>query len=130
MLQLKQLRHSNGQPVAVLYCSPEVQQLLQGQTAGKRQFGGGTSRSTGFGSDGVRGQTGATEAYSSISSSGVPEPSVLAQFRQLQGPVVCFNLMRPDGSWVGHKEVGKLAAIHGICLRTGKHYSTWYHLIP
>lgn len=50
----------------------------------------------------------------------VPDAGVMARFRELQGPVVCFNLVRPDGSWVGHKEVGKLAAIHRICLRTGR----------
>ncbi|CAI5928871.1 unnamed protein product [Closterium sp. NIES-64] len=36
-----------------------------------------------------------------------------------QGGVVAFNLKRSDGSWVGHKEVEKLAAIHSIHLRTG-----------
>jgi molybdenum cofactor sulfurtransferase len=43
----------------------------------------------------------------------------MQRFKALQGPVVTFNLQRPDGSWVGHKEVSKLAAIHNICLRTG-----------
>jgi hypothetical protein len=28
--------------------------------------------------------------------------------------------LRADGSWVGHREVAKLALIHGICLRTGE----------
>ncbi|GJR66145.1 molybdenum cofactor sulfurase isoform X1 [Tanacetum coccineum] len=35
------------------------------------------------------------------------------------GPVVSFNLKRPDGSWVGHREVEKLASLSGIQLRTG-----------
>ncbi|XP_071725755.1 molybdenum cofactor sulfurase isoform X2 [Rutidosis leptorrhynchoides] len=35
------------------------------------------------------------------------------------GPVVTFNLKRPDGSWVGHREVEKLASLSGIQLRTG-----------
>jgi hypothetical protein len=48
------------------------------------------------------------------------DAGVLAAFRRLQGPVVTFNLLRPDGSWVGHREVAKLALIHGICIRTGK----------
>jgi hypothetical protein len=48
------------------------------------------------------------------------DAGVLADFRRLQGPVVTFNLRRPDGSWVGHREVAKLALIHGICIRTGK----------
>eukprot|EP01018_Ginkgo_biloba_P031481 Gb_30425 [translate_table: standard] len=36
-----------------------------------------------------------------------------------QGPVVTFNLKRSDGSWVGYREVERLAAIKGIQLRTG-----------
>ncbi|EFJ48731.1 hypothetical protein VOLCADRAFT_40621, partial [Volvox carteri f. nagariensis] len=35
------------------------------------------------------------------------------------GPTVSFNLLRPDGSWVGYTEVGRLAAMHGLVLRTG-----------
>ncbi|KAL4554583.1 hypothetical protein LXL04_037177 [Taraxacum kok-saghyz] len=35
------------------------------------------------------------------------------------GPIVSFNLKRPDGSWVGHREVEKLASLSGIQLRTG-----------
>lgn len=35
------------------------------------------------------------------------------------GPVISFNLKRPDGSWVGHREVEKLASLSGIQLRTG-----------
>ncbi|XP_050935603.1 molybdenum cofactor sulfurase isoform X5 [Cucumis melo] len=30
------------------------------------------------------------------------------------GPVVSFNLRQPDGSWVGHREVEKLASLSGI----------------
>jgi len=33
--------------------------------------------------------------------------------------VVSFNLLRADGSRVGCNEVGRLAALHGIILRTG-----------
>lgn len=36
-----------------------------------------------------------------------------------QGPIVTFNLKRADGSWVGHREVEKLAALENIQLRTG-----------
>lgn len=36
-----------------------------------------------------------------------------------QGAVVACNFLRPDGSYVGYAEVGKLAAIHAIQLRTG-----------
>ncbi|XP_023756038.1 molybdenum cofactor sulfurase isoform X2 [Lactuca sativa] len=35
------------------------------------------------------------------------------------GPVISFNLKRSDGSWVGHREVEKLAFLSGIQLRTG-----------
>ncbi|XP_022947409.1 molybdenum cofactor sulfurase isoform X2 [Cucurbita moschata] len=35
------------------------------------------------------------------------------------GPLVSFNLRRPDGSWVGHREVEKLASLYSIQLRTG-----------
>ncbi|KAI3675678.1 hypothetical protein L1987_85270 [Smallanthus sonchifolius] len=35
------------------------------------------------------------------------------------GPVVSFNLKRADGSWVGPREVEKLASLSGIQLRTG-----------
>ncbi|XP_027064091.1 molybdenum cofactor sulfurase isoform X1 [Coffea arabica] len=35
------------------------------------------------------------------------------------GPIVSFNLRRPDGSWFGYREVEKLASLAGIQLRTG-----------
>ncbi|XP_010272263.1 PREDICTED: molybdenum cofactor sulfurase isoform X2 [Nelumbo nucifera] len=35
------------------------------------------------------------------------------------GPTVTFNLKHPDGSWVGYREVEKLASLSGIQLRTG-----------
>ncbi|RYQ85529.1 hypothetical protein Ahy_B10g105095 isoform C [Arachis hypogaea] len=35
------------------------------------------------------------------------------------GPIVSFNLKRPDGSWYGYREVEKLASLSGIQLRTG-----------
>ncbi|XP_061345071.1 molybdenum cofactor sulfurase-like [Gastrolobium bilobum] len=35
------------------------------------------------------------------------------------GPIVSFNLKRPDGSWYGYREVEKLASLAGIQLRTG-----------
>ncbi|KAF5781412.1 putative molybdenum cofactor sulfurtransferase [Helianthus annuus] len=35
------------------------------------------------------------------------------------GPIVSFNLKRADGSWVGPREVEKLASLSGIQLRTG-----------
>ncbi|OIV98987.1 hypothetical protein TanjilG_29390 [Lupinus angustifolius] len=33
------------------------------------------------------------------------------------GPIVSFNLKRPDGSWYGYREVEKLASLSGIQLR-------------
>ncbi|KAL4598330.1 hypothetical protein ACB092_11G052900 [Castanea dentata] len=35
------------------------------------------------------------------------------------GPIVSFNLKRPDGSWFGYREVEKLSSLSGIQLRTG-----------
>ncbi|WOL18951.1 molybdenum cofactor sulfurase isoform X2 [Canna indica] len=35
------------------------------------------------------------------------------------GPTIAFNLRRADGSWVGYREVEKLASLSGIQLRTG-----------
>lgn len=35
------------------------------------------------------------------------------------GPIVTFNLKRPDGSWFGYHEVEKLASLSRIQLRTG-----------
>ncbi|KAI4315918.1 hypothetical protein L6164_023947 [Bauhinia variegata] len=35
------------------------------------------------------------------------------------GPIVSFNLKRPDGSWYGYREVEKLASLSAIQLRTG-----------
>ncbi|XP_059591650.1 molybdenum cofactor sulfurase isoform X2 [Vitis vinifera] len=35
------------------------------------------------------------------------------------GPIVTFNLKRPDGSWFGYREVEKLASLSRIQLRTG-----------
>ncbi|KAH0707926.1 hypothetical protein KY290_012455 [Solanum tuberosum] len=35
------------------------------------------------------------------------------------GPMVSFNMKRPDGTWYGYREVEKLATLSGIQLRTG-----------
>ncbi|KAF5477378.1 hypothetical protein F2P56_004025 [Juglans regia] len=35
------------------------------------------------------------------------------------GPIISFNLRRPDGSWFGYREVEKLASLSQIQLRTG-----------
>ncbi|GAB2286645.1 Molybdenum cofactor sulfurase [Dionaea muscipula] len=35
------------------------------------------------------------------------------------GSIVTFNLKRSDGSWIGYREVEKLASLSGIQLRTG-----------
>lgn len=36
-----------------------------------------------------------------------------------QGPIIAFNLKRMDGTWIGYREVEKLAALNSIHLRTG-----------
>ncbi|XP_070536354.1 molybdenum cofactor sulfurase-like [Ptychodera flava] len=37
----------------------------------------------------------------------------------IQGPIVNFNILKPDGTYVGYAEVDKLASLHDIHLRTG-----------
>ncbi|KAI5811490.1 pyridoxal phosphate-dependent transferase [Peziza echinospora] len=41
------------------------------------------------------------------------------QWAMHQGPLITFNLRRPDGAWVGYSEVEKLAAVKQIHIRTG-----------
>ncbi len=36
-----------------------------------------------------------------------------------QGPTVTFNLLDPQGQWVGHRQVQRIASLEGIYLRTG-----------
>lgn len=36
-----------------------------------------------------------------------------------QGATVAFNGVRADGTWIGYSEIGKLASLHRIILRTG-----------
>eukprot|EP00117_Sycon_ciliatum_P000563 scpid8009/ scgid6098/ Molybdenum cofactor sulfurase; Molybdenum cofactor sulfurtransferase len=45
--------------------------------------------------------------------------STAYQSSAVQGPVVAFNLLQPDGTYIGNNQVGKLAAAHDIQLRTG-----------
>lgn len=88
--QLSSLRHWNGAPVCVLYGARG--RLLQEQGREQQQQEHGTrSRSLPRRPGGVAGQ----------------------------GPVVAFNLLRADGSPVGHREMEKLASLSGILLRTG-----------
>ncbi|XP_057765284.1 molybdenum cofactor sulfurase [Salvia miltiorrhiza] len=47
---------------------------------------------------------------------GINEPESLFDS---MGPIVSFNLKRPDGSWFGYREVEKLASLSNIQLRTG-----------
>ncbi|BDA46796.1 probable molybdenum cofactor sulfurase [Coccomyxa sp. Obi] len=81
--RLASMRHSNGQPVCVLY--------------------------------------GAHAA----SSSAVPSAAkICCGTRCLegavgQGPVIAFNVLRADGTFVGYREVEKLAGLSSILLRTG-----------
>jgi len=41
-----------------------------------------------------------------------------------QGSIVCFNLLRSDGSWIDYNEVIKLAGIYKISIRGGGHCNT------
>ncbi|KAI5779481.1 pyridoxal phosphate-dependent transferase [Geopyxis carbonaria] len=36
-----------------------------------------------------------------------------------QGPVIAFNMQNPDGSWIGYREVEKLASVKNIHIRAG-----------
>jgi molybdenum cofactor sulfurtransferase len=38
---------------------------------------------------------------------------------RIQGPIVTFSLLKPDGSFVGHYVVDQLASLNGIMLRSG-----------
>ena len=51
---------------------------------------------------------------------GLVTEALLSRWREVQGPVITFNLLRPDGSYVGYKEVETLAGVYGISLRTGE----------
>jgi hypothetical protein len=124
MQQLLALQHSNGQPAAVVYCEPAVQELLLQQ---RLQFDAIQAFSSSSSSSGLGDAqhafhaAAAAAAFHAAAAAAAPaDAGMLAAFRRLQGPVVTFNLLRPDGSWVGHREVAKLALIHGICIRTGK----------
>jgi molybdenum cofactor sulfurtransferase len=55
-----------------------------------------------------------SEKLSKATPSLSPSPSP-----STHGSIVAFNLLRPDGSFVGYAEVEKLAALHHIQLRTG-----------
>ena len=41
------------------------------------------------------------------------------QSQSVQGPIVNFNLVKPDGQVIGYSVVERLAAVHNIHLRTG-----------
>ncbi|CAA0815509.1 Molybdenum cofactor sulfurase [Striga hermonthica] len=47
---------------------------------------------------------------------GIDDPQLSSN---KMGPTVSFNLKRLDGSWIGHREVEKLASLSNIQLRTG-----------
>ena len=57
--------------------------------------------------------------YGAHAAAKHPSPALGLQAAVGQGPVIAFNLLRPDGSWVGYREVERLAALRGITLRTG-----------
>ncbi|KAJ1974725.1 hypothetical protein H4R35_003474 [Dimargaris xerosporica] len=46
-------------------------------------------------------------------------PTTMAKLAQRQGPILCLNLRRADGSWVGYTEVARLANLSRISLRAG-----------
>lgn len=38
---------------------------------------------------------------------------------EIQGPIIAFNLLQPDGQFLGYSQVVKLASVHKIHLRAG-----------
>ncbi|XP_042407238.1 molybdenum cofactor sulfurase-like isoform X2 [Zingiber officinale] len=52
-------------------------------------------------------------------ANGVGVCNIYGKYLSDKGPTIAFNLRRADGSWVGYREVEKLASLSGIQLRTG-----------
>ncbi|XP_074573005.1 molybdenum cofactor sulfurase isoform X1 [Curcuma longa] len=52
-------------------------------------------------------------------ANGVDACNIYGKYLSDIGPTIAFNLRRADGSWVGYREVEKLASLSGIQLRTG-----------
>ncbi|KAG6500495.1 hypothetical protein ZIOFF_040340 [Zingiber officinale] len=51
-------------------------------------------------------------------ANGVGVCNIYGKYLSDKGPTIAFNLRRADGSWVGYREVEKLASLSGIQLRT------------
>lgn len=92
--RLRALRHANGNPVL-------------------RFFGRWGSGAIGRSSPrkGVAPSTGASDTGECDAGNAPGRPG--------QGPVLAMSFVGPGGEPVGHAEVGKLAALEGIQLRTG-----------
>jgi len=56
-------------------------------------------------------------------STGTPVVKIYGEHERddpaLQGGILAFNLLNPDGSYIGYTEIGKLAAEEGFMLRAG-----------
>lgn len=106
--ELAALRHHNGARVAILYsgiggavsscvccvaCADSSSAVLVGARGGA--------------------------ATGAATDAAAPAAACDGCWRASWGAVVAFNLLRPDGSWVGYNEVAQLAGLRGIALRTG-----------
>lgn len=133
------LRHYNGAPVAELYGAhagagplppkqSHLQQQQQQQQFGKQQplppplsqqQGPANDSSMGDTQEGGGSGSGSGCHGTGISVLSLPRHDALVGAACGQGPVVAFNLLRPDGSYVGYREVERLATLSGVRLRTG-----------
>lgn len=150
MAKLACMKHANGTPVVAVYCCDTTKHLLgcygdllsqmdsckQHHNDMHHKAPAGYTSSDECNTTAVEGAGGgADNTYSTDPSEMVTATSstpvsneLLTAWQAAQGPVVSFNVLRPDGSWVGYREVQKLASIHNICLRTGELTSCWFFL--
>ncbi len=103
--QLLGLRHGNGRPVCVLY--GRQGELLQGGGQGPGQAGGAAARCSGAASS-SQGRQVQQEQHGHDVEELRRE---LQSWQAAQGPVVTFNLLRANGSYVGY--TGVCPAVHG-----------------
>ncbi|PNG99873.1 Molybdenum cofactor sulfurase, partial [Tetrabaena socialis] len=105
--QLAALRHANGAPVCALY----------GRWCNAVPHRGGSGAASAVQPPSA---AAATVAAGPRPAGGLPQrSSEPPPLPPSHGPTLAFNLLRPDGGFVGYGEVGRLAAMHGLHLRTG-----------
>ena len=112
--QLALLRHSNGAPTVIMYGAHWQRLQAEAQARGGLLPHSQDSVSS---TDGLRPRPDATafRQAGQPAAAGTRVPGLLLG----TGPTVAFNLLRPDGSFVGYEEVRRLAAMHSVWLRAG-----------